>query len=552
MKKIFFSLFIVLIAAFQGFSQKENAVRINPQIHDAIIYMNGAQIRYQVHVNLHEGVNNLVFEKLSPKLIASSIRITTDDNVSLLAIKNNPSQSTNAEEQQRLLKIKDSVKMVQKHLIAIADEKNSLISQKDMLTKNQAIGGENTGVNFLDLQKAVDYYQQKMMEINKKISALTDESDNQTVLLSQLMERQSKQQELTQIPYSEISMQLMAKNAEASDIQFSYVVTDAGWMPYYDLRCDDLSQPITLMYRAKAYNNCGIDFNNLDLTLSTSDPLKSISSPTMDTWYLSTYSNMTSNYTLNNDYKSNQDESNFQLGYQQQEQLQLNGKGKVQKVSMQQIQVPELSIDFVLKKKYTLPSEPNPYILEIGDYKMQATYDYICVPAKEKSAFLNACFTDWEDLNLLEGNANIFLNGTYIGQSYINPNEIIDTLKVSLGRDSKIIVDRVKIKQYNSKLIIGSKQKVAFDYEISIKNLRNTPIYVTIQDYVPVSQNEDMEVTVSEISGATYNLTTGQLEWKLNIAAQKTETLKMSYAVKYPKNVVLPLKKMRSINCPSF
>lgn len=540
-------LILFLIFSFQVFCQKENTLRLSPPLSDAIIYMNGAQLRYHIKVNLQTGINNLVFEKLSPKLIPSSIRITTDENVSVLAIKNRNSENTLSDEQLKLIKIKDSVKSIQKRVISIEDEKAAIIAQKLMLEKNQAIGGENTGVNFLDLQKAVDYYQQKMVEINKKISSLTEESEAATVLLTNLAEKQRKQEEKAIISYSEIILQLMVTNTQESDIQFTYVVTDAGWMPYYDLRCDDLNQPITLLYRAKAYNNCGVDFNNLSLILSTSDPLKSINAPELRTWYLSTYGNIAANYTL-----SNQNKSINEDGFLLQSQDELTGKQKTQKVSMQQIQVPELSMDFVLKKKYSLPSEPNPYILEIGDYNIKASYDYVCVPAMEKSAFLNACFTDWEDLNLLEGNANIFLNGTYIGQSYLNPNEIIDTLKISLGRDSKIQIDRVKQKEYNSKQFIGSKQKISFVYDISIKNNRNIPINITVLDHLPVSQNQEMEVLVDNISGAVQNLASGELQWKMNIEPQKTEILKLSYAVKYPKNMTLQLKKMKSVECPKF
>ena len=62
-----------------------------------------------------------------------------------------------------------------------------------------------------------------------------------------------------------------------------------------------------------------------------------------------------------------------------------------------------------------------------------------------------ASITGWENLNLIEGPANIFYGGTYIGQSTIDTRFANDTLDLSLGRDKKVAITRTKKQDFSSK-----------------------------------------------------------------------------------------------------
>jgi uncharacterized protein (TIGR02231 family) len=531
MKKLFTSVVIMIsVASTLVFGQKENVLKMNPPVNDVIVYLYGAQIRYKVNVNLMAGRNILVLENFSPKVNPSTVRITSDEATTVLSVKQKLTSTPIDAEMTKYNQVNDSIKLFTRKLNAVADETNALTVQKDMLLKNQSLGGQNTGVNVMELQKAADFFQSRVLEINKRISELASDSETFTTQLGKLQERFYKLSLTINNLRTEVSVLLIAPKAQQSSIEISYVVSDAGWMPYYDLKCEDISKPIVLNYRAKAYNNCGIDWNDVGITLSTADPLKSISVPDLKTWHISDYSNLSSYgksgyFSQNNKDDMNQEAYNGTFGW---EQNKLEDKQQAQKtVSMKQISVPELSFDFQIKNRYTLPSDAQPYIIDVEEHSLKADYRYVAVPVIEKSAFLIACINDWEDLNLVEGNANVFLNGTYVGQSYINPNEISDTLQISLGRDSRIQVDRVKLKDYSSKLLIGSKRKATYVYEISVKNNRSLPINIEIQDQVPVSNNQDIEVTIDELSNALHNALTGLLTWNFMIDPGKVQTLSL-------------------------
>ncbi len=555
MKKFLFLIVLLSVFTTAVFGQKENIIKLSPPVNDAIIYLSGAQIRYKVNVNLQAGRNTLVLENFSPKLNPATIRINSDEATTVLSMKHSVTSTPVDAEMLRYNQANDSIKLINKKLSAAADETNALNIQKEMLLKNQSLGGQNTGVNVLDLQKAADFFQTRVLEINKRVTELAVESDNYSTQLTQLQTKVYQLSVGIKSSHSEVSVLLIAPKAQSSSLEISYVVSDAGWMPYYDLKCEDISKPIDLIYRAKAYNNCGIDLNDIAITLSTADPLKAITVPDLQTWYLSDYSNLNkynkSGYFQLNNNVSQVDNGSYSWSFNNKEedkqQMQMH-----QKVQMKQISVPELSFDIQLKNRYTLPSDAQPYIMDVEEHSLKADYRYISVPVLEKSAFLIACINEWEDLNLVEGNANVYLNGIYVGQSYINPNEISDTLQISLGRDSRIQIDRVKQKEYSSKQLMGSKRKATYVYEISIKNNHAMPINIEIQDQLPVSNNQDIEVTPDELSGAVHTTLSGLLDWNYIIDPGKVKTIKLGYTVKYPKNVVLQFKKMKAVNCPSF
>ena len=561
MKKHLSFLCFAILFSINISAQKENVIKLSPQVNDVIVYLTGAQIRYKVNVNLQQGRNMLVLSELAPKLNPASIRITADENSAVLSISPKITTETVDAEQAKLNRINDSVKLITKKINLINDEKNALLIQKDLLIKNLSLGGQNTGVNVAELQKAADFYQLRILEINKRVTELKNDSTLQTNLFVDLENKAYKLAYTTKTQRTEISVLLVAEKALATTLEISYVVNDAGWMPYYDLKCSDITQPIILNYRAKAYNNSGIDWNDIPLTLSTADPALNIAVPAMQPWYLSNYYGgyQNRNYekksaAINEIVLNNNGTNNDGVYADMDKSKDYGGKEllKEQSVQLKQIEIPELSFNFAIKNKYTIPSNAQPYIVDIEERSIAATYQYVSIPVVEKSAFLLACISDWEDLNLVEGNANIYLDGTYVGQSYLNPNAISDTLHISLGRDSRIQVDRVKLKDYSSRTLIGSKRKATYVYELNVKNNHATPINIEVRDQVPVSSNQDIEVSVDQISNAVLTSATGFLSWNFVIDPGKTQTVKLGYTVKYPKNYTIPMKQMRSIECPSF
>ena len=195
----------------------------------------------------------------------------------------------------------------------------------------------------------------------------------------------------------------------------------------------------------------------------------------------------------------------------------------------------QTNVEFKLDEPFSIKSDGQVRATDMVEYELPAIYEYYCVPKLEEDAFLTAKILDWDQYNFLEGEASLFFEGKYIGKSILDTRNTSDTLIVSLGRDSNVLVKREKKKEYSSRQFVGSNQKVALAYEISIRNKKGLPISIVIEDQIPISNDKEITVDKLEDSHGEYDHNSGTLTWKKEIASGKTEIINLKYAVRYPK-----------------
>jgi len=174
--------------------------------------------------------------------------------------------------------------------------------------------------------------------------------------------------------------------------------------------------------------------------------------------------------------------------------------------------------------------------------EVAARYEYYCVPKLDQDAFLTAKITDWNDLNLLEGESNLFFEGTFLGKAIIHPKTAGDTLNISLGRDKNISVKRVSVKEFSRKQLLGSNKIDYRTFEINIRNNKKQPINLIVEDQFPLSTMKEIEVDKIESKEAELDIETGKLKWIIQLDPGKEKKVDFKYSVKYPKNNNLVLE----------
>lgn len=195
----------------------------------------------------------------------------------------------------------------------------------------------------------------------------------------------------------------------------------------------------------------------------------------------------------------------------------------------------QLGYEFVIRQPYTIPSDGKSVAAEIGRYRLPAAYTYRSTPKIDKDAFLVAETTDWAKLNLLEGEANVYFENTFVGKSILSPREAGDTLRFSMGRDRGIRIERTKESDYSARRAVGSNQTQTMGWKLTVRNTRTEPVVLMLTDQLPVSRNSSITVTEEELSGGTLDKETGTVTWRLELKPGEQRELKLRYAVKYPK-----------------
>lgn len=196
----------------------------------------------------------------------------------------------------------------------------------------------------------------------------------------------------------------------------------------------------------------------------------------------------------------------------------------------------QTTVNFEIEIPYTIRSDNKNYSVDMADYSLPAYYQYFCVPKIDKDAFLIAGIIDWEKYNLLEGEANVFFEDTYVGKTILDVRYAEDTLNISLGRDKNVSVKREKVKDFTTKQFIGNKKEETRSWMITVKNNKSSEINMLILDQVPVSTQEEIEVEVQKLSGGIHTTETGEIKWEFTLRPTGQKELELRYAVKYPKS----------------
>lgn len=193
------------------------------------------------------------------------------------------------------------------------------------------------------------------------------------------------------------------------------------------------------------------------------------------------------------------------------------------------------SVEFEIELPYTIPSSGKEYMVNINNFDIPAYYEYYSAPKLDKDVFLTAMITNWEDYHLLTGSSNLYFEGTFIGNAMLDVESLKDTLSISLGRDKNVIVERTLLKDFSKTQFIGNKKIESRAVQIEIRNKKNHPINLVIEDQFPVSVVDDIEVKRESYNGAVLDENSGKLVWELSISAQSQQKVGFGYSVKYPK-----------------
>ncbi|GAB3000206.1 DUF4139 domain-containing protein [Cyclobacterium sediminis] len=196
----------------------------------------------------------------------------------------------------------------------------------------------------------------------------------------------------------------------------------------------------------------------------------------------------------------------------------------------------QTAVSFEINTPYSIKSDSKNYTVDMVTYELPASYQYFAVPKVNHTAYLIAGISNWEQYQLLEGEANVFFEQTFVGKSLLDIRYASDTLEISLGRDKMVTVKREKEMDFTEKSFLGNKKTASRMWKTTIKNNKSLPISMVVLDQVPVATLEEIEVTVQSLSGGKHDTKTGEIKWDFELAPSASKTLDLKYEVKYPRN----------------
>jgi len=529
MKKLVIVLSALCIC--NAYSQTEKNIDSKPV--SVTIFLDKAQVTRTAATTTDAGRYGLVLSGLSAALDPQSIQVSGKGSFSILGVSHRRNFLSEFNRPQSLKKLFDSLAWCQKQLQLEMNKKEVLEKEEQLLMANQKFSGNNQNLTVNELRLMSDYYRNRMTEILGGKTKAGEQIRIWNEKISGLNRQITEQNELLTGNTGEIVVSIQAEKSTPVNLEVKYVVMNAGWTPIYDLRASGTNAPVTIIYRAQVLQSTGENWNDVKVSLSTANPNLSGTKPELYQWNL----DIQQPIVIQN-YKGRGRELRTAVPSVAMDASAFQEEAGTLAGSVSLVQA-GLNAEFNIATPQSVPSGPKPIIMDIQHSTLNARYEYSVVPKLDKNAFLMAYVTGWEDLSLLQGSANIFFEGTYVGQTFIDPNQVKDTIALSLGRDPRIVVTREKSKELSSRKMIGTHQRETAAWTIKIRNNKNESVKISVEDQIPVSVNSLIEVSAAEAAGANWDKQTGKLKWTLNVNPAENKTLTFRYDVKYPKDKIV-------------
>lgn len=527
------NLLLALVLLVSGNLYAQNDKVTESKITDVTVFLNNAQVTRAVSTRVDAGRSNIILTGLTAYLDQASIQVSAKGNFVILGIAHQQNYLDEKNMPVAIKQLKDSLLVQQRKLSLEQSRKEILNKEEALLQSNQHIAGTTQNLTAAELKAMADFYRARLTDIVQGRMLI----EERMITLQEKIVRFEQQINDKHAHYttntSEIVVSVSATAPTTVELAVQYIVANAGWTPLYDLRAINTKRPVQLNYKANVFQATGEEWKNVKLKLSTANPNLSGLKPTLDPWFLTFQESIAS--ALQGRVAG----------------IQLRGvaSAPAMDAEMKEEILPAetianytttiqttLNTEFDIALPYSVSASNKPTLVDIQNYELQADYLYAVAPKLDPDAFLMAKVVGWEELSLLPGEANIFFEGTFVAKSFIDPQSIKDTLAVSLGRDKRIVVKREKLKEYSSRKLIGTNQKESYAYEISVRNSKLDNIKLIIEDQVPVSRDNQIEVTVSDVNGAQYEKHSGKLTWVFSIAPNEFKKVAFRFDIKFPKD----------------
>lgn len=514
---------------------------------DVTVYLHGASLQGEETLNLPAGESEIIFTNIANSVTDDSIAISIDNGVTVLssriALMETQPNALPSDTQQQL----KAVKVEQAKLTA---EKNNIAAQIKVLEANSTL----TNKSAAEVGKYLQMVQEKNGELLRADNELTQKLADNQLGIEKLEQRESMNNgdsEASDDPQVIIAKVYVPKAVTAKAV-VHYITPDATWTPIYDIHATGINQPLRLVYKANIRQYTGLPWKNVNLVLSTSEPDTHLTLPHLEPLYVDVteYGGVSGSLSATpvmkqrSEYSSDQDASELQksLEAEMQKSRERPAGRKYAAQAAPASARPESftaqNVRYALSLPWQIDSDNTARTVVIKEESVSGEYRFFAIPKISNDAYLQVQIKEWEQLNLIPGESQIFFGNNRTGVGYLQPPEDGKSLDIQLNRDPKLIIQRKAVlKKENALSIFNDSAVRNFSYTLNVKNSYGDAVDITLLDQIPVSANSDITVEKMQYGQAQFDAKTGELSWTLKLSGKENVSLPFSYSVKYPKGM---------------
>ncbi|MGE5658446.1 MAG: mucoidy inhibitor MuiA family protein [Actinomycetota bacterium] len=543
----------------QETSNQPATATVDSRIREVTVYTNQARVTRCGSVSLSGNERELVISSIPTTIQTESVRATGAGEVAvrLLGVRTEKvfgtepvaelaakltKQIKQLEEQKRVLTEQLASRQLQLQFVqSLSDKTVGFFSSG--LAKQQVSLNETgellnfIGQNYRKYASAIAQYEKQLQQLNQQIEAL----------------RQQLQKVQTARPLESFNIIVTIEPSGSGEfnLEVSYVVNRASWIPFYDLRVNTTDNQINLTYLAEVSQNTGEDWTDVALTLSTAKPGLGTLPPKLHPWYVDVFHPVTRSLSkpskeggmakrLRSPSASYDEEEEESFGGFREaiasEPLYAAAPAPIAAQTATATVSREGGIvTFQIGGNTNIPNDGTPHKVTIFSENYPTRPEYIAVPRLVSFAYLQAVVLNpLNGVTLLPGQANIFRDNTFVGTTELENVSPGQEFKLNLGIDEGVKIERDLVERQVEKKLIGNQRRTSYAYRLMITNLQAIQTSLLLREQLPVSRDEQIKVRLTLINPKIQQGEMGLLEWSIDLPPQAKQEVYYQFVVEYP------------------
>ena len=344
----------------------------------------------------------------------------------------------------------------------------------------------------------------------------------------------------------EVRIDLAAAGAAKTTLRVTYAVRNARWTPLYDARLDtgtsDRKPALELVRRAEITQNTGEDWSNVALGVSTVRTARGGSAPELKSLVVQ-YPQVPRPMAIGSASELAMP-ATAPVSRSAQMAKSTDALDQRERADEQQAtaEVNGFQVTFKIPGRVSVGASEGAKALRIASATIAPDLLVRSVPVIDPTAFLEASFKQSEDAPLLPGRVSIYRDGVFVGRGRMAAASKDETVRLGFGADDKVKIERTVLKRNEGSagLILTTSKTDERAFKTSVRNGRDFPIKIAIEDQLPVSENEEISVEMlpSTTPPTTSNLRDkrGVLEWAFEAKPGEARDISFAWRVRWPKD----------------
>ncbi len=507
-----------------GFSAGFTAGAVNalevpaPSRVDAVtVFLSGAEVTRVAKVKLDKGEHTIVFNDIPVGAVPGSIRVegkatgkldigSVDTQRKLLARAE--SQAADVERK----KLEDDIEALrdQKTIIEAqvqaAETQKVLIANLALLPSRPAPAAGPAGAAedwpriLSTIAQGTTDASRLQIDAQLKIRDLDRRIDDLDKKLSSLIPAKTEQ--------TEVKVNVDAGSPLEADLTIRYQVANANWAPIYDARLQTGSKTappkLSLARRAAITQKTGENWDNVTLQLSTARPSEGAAAPQIDTQVVefepevkpmpaAPVARMERSKMRGVVDENKQDDALAEAEAVATAALEPPPEPITERIAA--LTPAPFEATFAVPAKVTVMATGEAKRVVLMSDELEPVLTSRTVPKVEPNAYLYAKLKFAKGTPLLPGRVYLFRDGTFVGTGdmpLLPPGVDHD---LGFGVDDQVKVRFAVLEEKRGETgLISTSRTDSRNFRVTIKNLHERPIQLTVLDRVPVSLNQDIKV----------------------------------------------------------